>query len=864
MNKQQLASKIWASANKMRSKIEANEYKDYILGFIFYKFLSDKEEELLRANQWTDEDIKNDLNESLQPTEKNYIQQNLGYFISYKHLFSTWIAPGAQFDASQVTDALLAFERNIYQTHHRVFDKIFNTLQTGLSKLGETNGARTKAILELLKLIKDIPTDDSQDYDVLGFIYEYLISNFAANAGKKAGEFYTPHEVALLMAEIVSYHLRDRQQINIYDPTSGSGSLLINIGKAASKHLRERDSIKYYAQELKENTYNLTRMNLVMRGIKPDNIQTRCGDTLDRDWPWFDENDPLHSYNPLYVDAVVSNPPYSQQWDNKDKESEPRYADYGVAPKGKADYAFLLHDLYHVKPDGIMTIVLPHGVLFRGKEEENIRRNLIEKNHIDAIIGLPANIFFGTGIPTIIMVLRQKREHTDTLFIDASRLSIKVGKQNKLTASDIKRIADTYIERNPQDPTFARLVSREEIRRNEYNLNIPRYIDSADKPEQWDAHSIMFGGLPKSEIDELASYWNAFPSLKGQLFRQSDTPYTSLNTEDITSVIYNNPDVQNWEHNYSTSFETFPATLHQRLIDNIMQVSKEKEQNSIAQIIFDNLSQIPLVDKYEAYQILDDNYRQIATDIEIIQSETFNATRVVEPKMVVKKKDGIDIEVQDGFQGRILPFDLVQKEMLTDSYNELQALLVAIADIDSSISDTKNSFEEDELQEPYYDSEKQDFIAKGLAAKAKEIRKDLNGSQPEEDSFEARILLLNDLSDKAKKLRKEAKAAQLELLAKTIELIPTLSDEQVKVLLHVKWISPLHEQLLTIPGKIMTAFCAKITRLASKYGKSLQSIEQEKTEVEARLSTLIDSLTGNQYDMAAFHQLKTMIGGQRQ
>lgn len=295
-----------------------------------------------------------------------------------------------------------------------------------------------------------------------------------------------------------------------------------------------------------------------------------------------------------------------------------------------------------------------------------------------------------------------------------------------------------------------------------------------------------------------------------------------------------------------------------------MQVSKEKEQNSIAQIIFDNLSQIPLVDKYEAYQILDDNYRQIATDIEIIQSETFNATRVVEPKMVVKKKDGIDIEVQDGFQGRILPFDLVQKEMLTDSYNELQALLVAISDIDSSISDTKNSFEEDELQEPYYDSEKQDFIAKGLTAKAKEIRKELNGSQPEEDSFEARILLLNDLSDKAKKLRKEAKAAQLKLLAKTIELIPTLSDEQVKVLLHVKWISPLHEQLLTIPGKIMTAFCAKITSLASKYGKSLQSIEQEKTEVEARLSTLIDSLTGNQYDMAAFHQLKTMIGGQRQ
>lgn len=864
MNKQQLASKIWASANKMRSKIEANEYKDYILGFIFYKFLSDKELELLHDNDWTEEDIINDLNESLDITEKQFIQQKLGYFISYKHLFSTWIAPGAQFDASQVTDALLAFERNIYQTHHRVFDKVFNTLQTGLSKLGETNGARTKAILELLKLIKDIPTDDTQDYDVLGFIYEYLISNFAANAGKKAGEFYTPHEVALLMAEIVAYHLRDRGQINIYDPTSGSGSLLINIGKAASKHIQDRNSIKYYAQELKENTYNLTRMNLVMRGIKPDNIQARCGDTLDKDWPWFDENDPMRTYNPLYVDAVVSNPPYSQEWDNKDKESEPRYADYGVAPKGKADYAFLLHDLYHVKPDGIMTIVLPHGVLFRGKEEENIRKNLIEKNHIDAIIGLPANIFFGTGIPTIIMVLRQKREHTDTLFIDASRLSIKVGKQNKLTASDIRRITDTYIERNPSDPTFARLVSREEIRRNEYNLNIPRYIDSAEKPEPWDAHAIIFGGIPKAEIDSMKPYWAAFPSLKDELFSDTDTPYTSLKATNITDAISSNEDVMAWKDSYVKAFNELPSVLHHRLIDGVMSISKEKEQAGISEIIFESLSELPLIDKYEAYQILDDNYRQIATDIEIIQSESFDATRVVEPRMVIKKKDGEDKEVQDGYQGRILPFDLVEKELLTDTYNALQEKLSAISDKESEIADIQDSFEEDELQEQFYDSEKQAFIAKGLAAKAKEIKKELKGSSPEEDSFEAKILGLNDSSEVLKKLKKESKALQAELLTKTMALIPSLSDEQVKVLLHVKWITPLHEQLLTIPDKIINSLCYQITRLTSKYTRSLQSIEKEKAEVEGRLSSLIDSLTGDQYDMAAFQQFKTMIGGPRQ
>ncbi|MDD3106909.1 MAG: type I restriction-modification system subunit M, partial [Bacilli bacterium] len=405
MNKQQLASKIWESANKMRSKIEAGEYKDYILGFMFYKFLSDKELRFLKEKGFSEDDIK-ELSEEDKETVK-FVQNGIGYFISYKNLFSTWVEKGSDFDVSDVRDALGAFDRLINLSHKKVFDRIFNTLQTGLSKLGGTSGEQTKAIRDLLHLLKIIPMNGKQNYDVLGYIYEYLISNFAVNAGKKAGEFYTPHEVSLLMSEIIADHLKDKEEIKIYDPTSGSGSLLINIGNAISKHMVNKNNIKYYAQELKENTYNLTRMNLVMRGILPDNIVTRNADTLENDWPYFDESDPVGTYDPLYVDAVVSNPPYSQKWDQDNKESDPRYAEFGLAPKSKADYAFLLHDLYHVKPDGIMTIVLPHGVLFRGGEEGAIRKNLVEKNHIEAIIGLPANIFFGTGIPTIIMVLKK-------------------------------------------------------------------------------------------------------------------------------------------------------------------------------------------------------------------------------------------------------------------------------------------------------------------------------------------------------------------------------------------------------------------------------------------------------------------------
>ena len=309
MNKQQLAAKIWESANQMRSKIEANEYKDYILGFIFYKYLSDKEEQDLYNRGYDADNIKEYVNEEADDSYSSMssLKQDLGYFIAYKDLFSTWINMGSDFSVDNVRTGLSSFSRNISPSHKKLFEGVFTTLETGLSKLGADTKSQTKAVSDLIQLINEIPMNGKQDYDVLGFIYEYLISNFAANAGKKAGEFYTPHEVSLLMSEIIAEHLKGRDTIKIYDPTSGSGSLLINIGKTAAKYMDDANRIQYYAQELKSNTYNLTRMNLVMRGILPANILTRNGDTLEEDWPYFDESDPHSTYEPLYVDAVVSN-----------------------------------------------------------------------------------------------------------------------------------------------------------------------------------------------------------------------------------------------------------------------------------------------------------------------------------------------------------------------------------------------------------------------------------------------------------------------------------------------------------------------------------------------------------------------------
>lgn len=841
MNKQQLANKIWAAANKMRSKIDANEYKDYILGLIFYKFLSDKEEKYLTGQALTTEQLPlliDDPNNEDAMELAIYCRESIGYFIAYDNLFSTWLKPESNFSIAQLNGALNAFNRWVSDNYKSVYEGIFNTLQAGLTKLGDNATSQTRAINDIIKLIKDIPTDGSQDYDVLGYVYEFLIGNFAANAGKKAGEFYTPHEVASLMSEIVAESQKHKTQIEIYDPTSGSGSLLITIGKSVGRHIEDKNMVKYYAQELKENTYNLTRMNLVMRDIAPSNINTRCADSLDQDWPL--QTTGADFYKPLYVDAVVSNPPYSQHWNPTDMEMDARFKNYGVAPKSKADYAFLLHELHHLKPDGILTIVLPHGVLFRGGEEEQIRTNLIEKNNIDAIIGLPANIFFGTGIPTLIMVLKQHRDNDDVLVIDASKCFVKDGKQNKLRACDIRRIADAVRLRSSISG-FSRTVSRNEIRQNGYNLNIPRYIDATSEGQSFDIYATVFGGIPNSEIDGLQPYWDAFPSLRNSLFvALQGKPYSQLCAADVKLAIAHNADVKAFEDAFAQAFKGLAGFMHSQLINNTTNVNELATLDLIANYIFNCLEGIALVDKYTAYQALANNWTTIINDVDTLKLGGLDEARVVETAYKLVKKNDDEIEVPDGLKGRIIPFHFVQQAKFQPQLQAIATMQQRMEAIGSELDNVRELFTDEEV-EAFCDSEKDNVLDKAAVKAALKTKDEV------EPSTKKKLKQLIELWNEQTKTNKEIKIAKQQLEDSTVQAINNLTDDEVNHFLHLKWILPVCSEINDAFHAIITHLEADVLALSNKYGQSLKQINHDCRENNNQLAQLVKQLTGDEW-----------------
>jgi len=484
-----LHQKLWNIADELRGNMNADEFKNYILGFIFFKFLSEK------IQLQMDKMLKNDnltFVEAFTKSDefKNALKaesvRRLGYFLEPRYLFDHFVqrAKRKEFFLEDLQAALKKIEDSTQgQESEEDFMGLFEDVDLQSTKLGKTVEDKNDLIGRIFSHLSQVDFQlDNADIDILGDAYEYLIGQFASGAGKKAGEFYTPQMVSKILARIVSLG-KDRIK-NAYDPTCGSGSLLLRIQKEARV-------AHFYGQELNRTTYNLARMNMILHDVRFDKFSIEQGDTLER---------PMHL--DMQFEAVVANPPFSANWSASEQFlSDERFAQYGrLAPRTKADFAFLTHMLHQLDEKGTMAIVLPHGVLFRVAAEGVIRRYMIEnKNYLDTVIGLPANIFYGTGIPTVILVFKKCREESENiLFIDASQGFEKAKNQNRLREEDLDKIILTYRDRKEIEK-YSHLATMEEIKENDYNLNIPRYVDTFEEEEPVDLEAVV------SELEKLES-----------------------------------------------------------------------------------------------------------------------------------------------------------------------------------------------------------------------------------------------------------------------------------------------------------------------------------------------------------------------
>jgi type I restriction enzyme M protein len=480
-----LEQQLWNIANTLRGKMDADEFRDYILGFIFYKYLSEKmsayADDILEADGITYQSI-DEASKKGKPYLKAIREEaveSLGYFLKPSELFSSVARRGngnGKHGDTFILEDLQSILNNIEQStmgtdSEEDFDHLFEDLDLTSTKLGRTVAARNELISKVLAHLDkiDFKIKDTEA-DVLGDAYEYLISQFAAGAGKKAGEFYTPQEVSKVLAKLVT--VGKKKLKTVYDPTCGSGSLLLRVAREV------KEVGRFYGQELNRTTYNLARMNMILHGVNYQKFDIKQEDSLER---------PMHPE--LRAEAIVANPPFSAHWSASPLHlGDDRFSQYGrLAPSSKADWAFIQHMVHHLAENGTMAVVAPHGVLFRGGAEGHIRRYLIEdRNYLDAVIGLPANIFYGTGIPTCVLVFKRCKEHfDDILFIDASEGFEKRGNQNYLTTEDIERIVSTYKDRSVHEK-YSYVAKLDEVKENDYNLNIPRYVDTFDEEERVD------------------------------------------------------------------------------------------------------------------------------------------------------------------------------------------------------------------------------------------------------------------------------------------------------------------------------------------------------------------------------------------
>lgn len=802
LKKSQLYSSIWSACDELRGGMDASQYKDYVLVLLFIRYVSDK--------------YSNKSDSSVIIPEGG----------SFKDLVALKGKTNIGEGINTVLD-ILAEANGLNGVINAVdFDDE--------EKLGKGKEKQDK-LSELIGIFSNPDLDFSKNKadgdDLLGDAYEYLMKNFAVESGKSKGQFYTPAEVSRIMAKVIkASKAKDRTQ-SVYDPTCGSGSLLLKVAAEAKPV-----DISIYGQEKENTTAALAILNMWLHG-EPEAVIKKGQSTL---------SDPLHkekdNENKLKTfDYVVANPPFSyKSWRNgftPENDDYERFEGFGIPPAKNGDYAFLLHIIKSIKSTGKGAVVLPHGVLFRGNSEADIRQNLIKRGYIEGIIGLPANLFYGTGIPACIIVLDKEKaqERKGIFMIDASRGFLKDGNKNRLREQDIKRITDTW-ESKEEIEKYSHFATFEEIEKNEFNLNIPRYIDSSEEEDIQDIEAHLKGGIPKHDIDLLSNYWDVYKSLRSELFTEgSRSGYYKINypSDEITSVVQNHAEFKSFSGSVKNKLDNWKENVSEYLSDMNTSTSPKFVIEKLSSSLLETFENQLLIEKYDVYQHLMKYWEEtLQDDVYVITSDDWKSGNEV-IRLYKENKNGKRSEIAglSGLEGRLIPVSLMISTYFEEEKRQLDTLNSELDLVGQEMSEIteENGGDEGLLSDVVNDKGN---ITKG---DLKKRLKETEGDPESKDEYEL-LKKYSELADKQTELKRQIKVLENEIEKKVITKYPELSIEEIKeVVINKKWMRTIEKRILGEVIKLSQTLTRRIKELSDRYEETLPDISKEVDELEKKV-----------------------------
>ena len=793
IKKSELYSSLWASCDELRGGMDASQYKDYVLTMLFVKYVSDK----YAGNP--NSLIEIPAGSSFDDMVKLKNQPDIGDKINKQILRPLFSANG--------------LEGIIELADFNDDDK----LGSGKEKVDTL----TKLVAIFENPALNFKNNRAEDDDVLGDAYEFLMRHFATESGKSKGQFYTPSEVSRILAKVIKVHEADKPSFTAYDPTCGSGSLLLKVAEESP------NGLTLYGQEKDIATKGLAIMNMWLHGNPEASI---AGKNTISD-PQFKENDgSLKRF-----DFVVANPPFSvKNWTNGISPMDDlfnRFRGYGIPPEKNGDYAFLLHILGSLKSTGKGAVILPHGVLFRGNAESEIRKNIIQRKWVKGIIGLPANLFYGTGIPACIIVLDKSNteERKGVFMIDASKGYIKDGNKNRLREQDIHKIVDVFNSESEVE-RFSRFVTFEEIEKNEFNLNIPRYIDTQEEEDIQDLQAHLSGGIPNRDIDGLNDYWKVYGSLKKELFEPLRDGYSQLRVDSskIKETIFSHPEFKSYSDDLERVFNSWKDKIYPILNQIDGSTAPKRFIHRITEELLKQYHNKDLVDSYNVYQHVMDYWNEtLKDDVYLVVEDgwTANIRHILE-------KNNKGKEIDKGWTCDLIPKELVVKKYLQEEYQNLTSLETELESTQSEIT----QFEEEHAGEDGLLSDATNDKGSITKATLTKFLKDNKGNKDEQEGLELGNQLLG-LFEKEANLKKDVKVKQTKLDELTLDRFTKLTENEVRELvIEDKWITSIKNLIQTEIDSISQRLTTRIKELGERYDTKLGDLSSETQSLESKVS----------------------------